>query len=783
MLRNYLKIIFRNLVRNKVLSIITILGLSVSMTFSILIFLWVSDEVSVDQFHKNKATLYRVLQTQVYEGKTTCSDATTSLLVDAWKEQMPEVAYATMMSPDVWTLKVGNKLTKMQGSVADEDFFLMFSFPLTQGDPRHCLATADQIVISEKLAATCFPNQNPMGQAIRVNNQKDYFVSGVFGNIPKNSTLQFDFILPYKEYEKLPWVKDWGAIGDKVFVELRENTDVIKFEDKIRHFLKTKLPNTKDQLSLQAFSDTYLHSDLSSGKPAGGRIDYVHLFSVVAILILIIACINFMNLATAQSVKRSKEVGIRKVMGVPRRLLIGQFIGEAILTASVALMISLLLVEISLPFFSRLTEKHLSLDYREPLLIVSLIGFALLTGVISGSYPAFFLSSLNPVKILKGRLQFRTNAFEFRKALVIFQFSLSVIFILGTIVVYHQMQYIQTKNLGLNRQNLIYQTCEGDLPKNLNAFRTELLQSSAVQSVTYSNQPALGIQFSSTWVDWPGKTKEVVFSFAGVSYDYIQTMTIELKEGRDFSPSVVTDSLNVIVNEEAVRQMGLHKPLGHVITTRRDIKRMGKIIGVVKDFHMQSLHEPIKPLYLFLDTSPGYGFVSVRTAPGKTREALASLAKVNKKYNPEIPVDYTFADSEFSRQYAAESIVETLTKGFSFLTIFISCLGLFGLAAFAAEQRTKEIGIRKVLGASVSQIAALLSKDFLKLVLLAFVIATPVAWYAMSQWLQNFAFRIELHWWMFAGAGVVALAIALLTVSFQAIKAALANPVKSLRSE
>jgi hypothetical protein len=382
------------------------------------------------------------------------------------------------------------------------------------------------------------------------------------------------------------------------------------------------------------------------------------------------------------------------------------------------------------------------------------------------------------VKILKGTLMFKSSATELRKALVVFQFSLSIVFILGTIIVYRQMQYIQNKNLGLNRENLIYQVCEGDLTKNLNAFKTELLQSTGIQSVTYPGQPALSIQSSTTWVEWTGKNKEVVFSFTGVGYDYLKTMKIELSEGRDFSPSVVSDSMNVILNEEAVKQMGLTNPLGHPITTRRDMKRTGRIIGIVKNFHMQSLHEPIKPLYLFLDTSPGYGFVSVRTAPGKTKAAIASLAKANKKYNPEIPFDYTFADSEFRKQYAAESLVETLAKGFTALTVFISCLGLFGLAAFSTEQRTKEIGIRKVLGASVTNIVTLLSKDFLKLVLVAFLIAIPIAWYAMHQWLQDFAYRVDISWWIFALAGLLALLIALLTVSFQAIKAALANPVK-----
>lgn len=784
MLKNHFTIAWRNFIRKRVFSTINILGLAVAMAFSILIFLWVADERSVDQFHAHGDRLYRILQTQFYEdGQINCSNATTSLLAAALKEEMPEVERASMMTPELWTFKVNDKMAREQGSFGSEDFFQMFSFPFVMGDPKNCLATDEQIVISQKLSRKYFGDKNPMNQPVRLDDKKDFYVSGVFADVPQNSSLQFDFILPFKEHEKAPWAKDWAAIGDHVFVQLKENTDYKNLNARIKNYLKTKLPDTKDQLSLQPFREMYLHSNFANGKPDGGRIEYVRLFSVVAVLILLVACINFMNLATAQSMKRSKEVGIRKVIGAGRKLLIGQFMGEAILTACLALVLSLLLVEIALPFFSTLTEKNLSLNYADPTFILVLVALAVVTGIISGSYPALFLSSLNPVKILKGKLTFKSSAVGFRKALVVFQFSLSIIFILGTIIVYRQMQYIQNKNLGLDRENLIYQIFEGDLVKNLNGFKTELSQAAGIQAVTYSNQPPLDIRYQGTWVEWPEKKNDVVFAFAGVSYDYLKTMKIELSEGRDFSPEFATDSMNVIVNEEAVRQMGIENPIGHEITTRREMVRKGKIIGVTKNFHLQSLHAPIAPLYLFLDTYPGWGFISVRTEPGKTKEAIASMAKLNKKYNPEIPLDYAFVDVEFKKQYAAESLVETLTKSFSFLTIFISCLGLFGLAAFTAEQRTKEIGIRKILGASVASIVQLLSSDFLKLILFSLVIATPLAWYAMNQWLQGFAYRTEITWWIFGIAGILALLIALITVSSQAIRAAVSNPVESLRSE
>jgi putative ABC transport system permease protein len=784
MLLNYLTIAFRNLMRKKIFSLINILGLAVAMAFSVLIFLWVADEVNHDQFHSNGNRLYRVLQTYVHEESISCSDKTTALLARALKEEMPEVELATMMtSPDQWTFKVKDKITREQGSYASEDFFSMFSFPLVKGDPKNCLSTTDQIVISQKIASDYFGNADPMGQPIHIDNRKDFFVSGVFADVPKNSSLQFDFILPYKDYLNAPWANDWGAVGDKVFVQLKENATAKNLGLKLKNFLKTKIANTKDQLSLQPFPEIYLHSNFKNGVQDGGRIGYARLFSVVAILILLVACVNFMNLATAQSVKRSKEVGIRKVIGAGRAQLMGQFMGEAILTALLSLVIALFLVELLLPTFNILTEKQLWLSYTEPTFVLLLIGLAIVTGFISGSYPALFLSSLRPAKILKGTLKFNSSAIGFRKALVIFQFSLSIIFILGTIVVYQQMQFIQNKNLGVDRENLIYQIFEGGLIGKLPAFKTELLQSPGIQSVTYSNQPIFNVQHTSTWIEWPGKNKEVAFAQVGVSYDYLKTMKIALSEGRDFSPAFISDSSNVIVNEEAVRQMGITNPIGYEITNRRDMVRKGKIIGVVKNFHLQSLHAPIEPLCIFLDTYPTWGFVSVRTEPGKTKDALASMVSANKKFNPEFPFAYAFADEEFRKQYAAESLVENLTKGFSFLTIFISCLGLFGLAMFSAEQRTKEIGIRKILGASVAGIVQLLSKDFIKLILLSFVMACPVAWWALNNWLQDFAYRTEITWWVFGVAGLVAAVIALVTVGSHAVKAAMGNPVESLRSE
>ncbi len=705
MIRNYLIIAWRNFRRNKVFSLINVLGLAIAFTFSLFIIFLVWDEASYDQFHENGKRIYCVLQTQTYEdGTVSGSDATSAQLPGALKEEMVEVERATMMSTYLMTIKVGDKVQREMGSFVSEDFFQLFSFPLVQGNPKNCISAVDQIVISQKLATNYFGTHNPIGKPIRIDNGREFFVSGVFADIPKNSSIQIDFALPFKEHEKAPWAKDWGAIGEQTFILLKENTDPNDFNKKIKHYLKSKITATKDQLILQPFTEKYLYSNFKNGVIDGGRIEYVRILSVIAGLILLIACINFMNLSTAQSMKRAKEVGIRKVIGSSRKLLIGQFMGEALFTVVAALIISLGLVQLALPFFNSLTERELQLDFTQSGFLVSIAAIALTVGFLSGSYPALFLSALKPVIILKGAFKFNSSTTMFRKVLVVLQFSLSIAFIAATIIVYQQMQFIQNKNLGLDRENVIYQTFEGNLKQKLDVFKTELLQSPGIQAVTYSNQPLLNIQYTSNWVDWPGKTKEVNFATAGVSYDFIKTLKIQLLAGRDFSSENTSDSSNVIINEEAAKRMGLIDPIGHEISTRRDMLRKGKIIGIMKDFHLQSLHKPIEPLFIWFDTYPTSGYITVRTEAGKTKAALASMDKLNKKYNPDFPFNYTFTEEDFKKQYKIESQFENLIQAFSFFTVFISCLGLFGLAVFSAEQRTKEIGVRKVMGASVLQV-------------------------------------------------------------------------------
>ncbi len=541
--------------------------------------------------------------------------------------------------------------------------------------------------------------------------------------------------------------------------------------------------NFNIQLFLQPETEAYLYSNFRNGQRDGGRIEYVRLFSIVAAFLLLIASINFMNLATARSVKRAREVGVRKVVGAERSSLIGQFMGEAFLITTLALGVAVLLAGLLVPLFNQLTGKQLTLPLNQPSFWALLIGLLAVTGGLAGSYPALFLSSLQPVRVLKGTLRFSAGAQLFRRGLVVFQFALSMLMIVGTMVVYRQLQYIQTKNLGYDRENLIQLSSNSSaLGAKYLTFKDELLRMPGIQAVTYSQTSPLGNVNTSDGASWTGKDPRsaIQFNNTAVGYDYIKTMNIKLLEGRDFLPAFGTDSTNYLINQAAAKRIGYKDPVGQPLTFW---SKPGKIVGLLEDYHFNSLHVAIRPLIIRLQKNNHYGQILIRTQPGQTKQALASLETLYKKMIPAFPFSYSFVDSEYENLYKSETVVGTLATVFACLAIFIACLGLFGLAAFTAEQRTKEIGVRKVLGASVASVVALLSKDFLRLVLIAVVVSSPLAWYVAKQWLQNFEYRIDLEWWMFVLAGIVGVVIALLTVSFQSVKAALMNPVKSLRSE
>jgi len=783
MFRNYLKTAWRNIVKNKTFAVLNILGLTFGMTCSLLIFLWVKDELSVNRFHKDSDRLFFVYSNVHFDELASWLGMPYPLAPEL-KKDMPEVEAATKFFDGNFLLKVGDKTYRETIQYTNPDFFKVFSFPIIQGDPATLLTAPKTLVLTQKLARKYFGSVNPVGRTIRVVNlNEDYVVTGVMEDVPAISSIRFDALMPIDPWEKAnPGTRNWGNFNVTTILKLTPQANVARFAGKIKHYIDTKDKDSKGafDLMLQPFSDMYLYAKFENGQPTGGRIDEVRLFSIIAVFILLIACINFMNLTTARSAKRAKEVGVRKVVGATKSSLTGQFICEAILITVMAVTLAQLLVQLILPLFNGITSKQMSLDYADPSLLGGLLAITLITGFVSGSYPAFFLSKLEPVRILKGTLKFSPGSILLRKGLVVFQFALSVMLIAGTLIVYRQMQYIRHKNMGFDRDNVLYFAVDGDLSKNLDGFKNELTASSSIRDVTTSSHLPNDISSSSGDLSFPGKkTGETVQVGAfSVGTSFLHTLGIPLTGGRDFSGR--NDSANYVVNELAVKAMRLKgDPIGQEITFWRG---KGRIIGVVKDFHLQSVHVPITPLVVtYIPQNVNYILVKVEGA--RTAEALAHIRQVYQTYLPQYPFEYHFLDEAFERQYKSEVVVGQLTNYFALLGIFIACLGLFGLAIFSAEQRRKEIGVRKVLGASVTSLVALLSKDFLKLVLIAIVIASPIAWYAAHEWLANFAYRIAIEGWIFGLAGLLAVGIALLTISFQSIRAALMNPVKSLRTE
>jgi putative ABC transport system permease protein len=793
MFKNYFKIARRSLIRNKAFSAINILGLALGMASSLLIFLWIQDELSIGTQYDNAPNLYRIMEREFTDGKVVADDNTPGLLADELKKQFPEVVHAAGFSwQEDHVLGVGNKIARQTGYYAGTDWFKMYSIPLLAGTPATALHSPNSLAISRKLAESYFGNaQKALGKSIQFDNTVNYQVTAVFENLPANSADHYEFLLNWQDFlARNPWSKDWTNGGPKTRFQLRPDSDANKFNDKLKWFLKGRNTDFSKtfyiNLFLQPETEAYLYSSFKDGYLDGGGIEYVRLLAMVAVFLLLIAIINFMNLATARSAKRAREVGVRKVVGAGHASLVGQFMSEAMLLTTFSLIIAVLLVILLLPIFNQLTDKQLVLPLTKPVFWVGLSGLLLVTGILSGSYPALFLSSLNPVKVLKGagslsRLGNGNGAQLFRRGLVVFQFIMSMLLMVGTAVVYQQLQYIQTKNLGYNRENLISIPVEGELAKTYPLFKQELLGMAGIQSITNMSGGPLGNRSTTESVTWPGKDPDAAISFnnTAVGYDFAKTLKIKFIGGRDFSSDFGTDSSGYLINQAAAKRIGYKDPVGQPLTLWR---KPGKIVGLIEDFHFNSLHEPIRPLIIRLADNY-YGNILIRTQPGKTKTALASIEALYRKLNPKFPFTYSFVDSEYQKIYKSETVVGTLSTIFALLAIFIACLGLFGLAAFTAEQRVKEIGVRKVLGASISSIVALLSKDFVKLVIIAIVIASPIAWYVMNKWLTSFAYKIDIGWWVFAFAGLLSLAVALLTISFQSIKAGLMNPVKSLKSE
>ncbi len=788
MFKNYLKTAWRNLVKNRAFSIINILGLTLGLTCSLLIMLWVHDERSINAFHELDDRLYTVFERQYHDGIIDTYYNVPGLLAEELKTVFPEVEFASGMGwNELATFEFNGKILKEDGNNAGPDFFKMFSYPLLAGDANSALKDPVDIAISRKMAEDFFGSpEEAMGKSIRYQNIKDLKVSAVFENITHQSSRKFDFIINWETFlEMNKWARDWGNNAPDAYVVLKKDADVESFRKKILHFIDNynKQENFRIEFDIQKYNEQYLHSKFESGKLVGGRIQYVNLFSVIAAFIVLIACINFMNLTTARSFKRSKEIGVRKVVGAVRSVLVRQFMGEALWIVVLSFGFSLLLVALLLPYFNTIVNKHIEIPVGNIFFWTALGGLALLTGFVAGSYPALYLSSFNPVRAFKGSLKFSHGALWFRKGLVVFQFVLSIMLIIGTVVISRQVSYVQSVNLGFDRENLIYVPLEGTLSDKYSLFKERLLHLPGIQSVSSITSPPTSLINGTGGVTWEGKAPDVMlqFTFAAIGYDFMNTMKLEMQYGRDFSNDFATDSVGYIVNEAASKIFGYKDPIGMPLTFW---EKKGTIIGVVKDFHMTSLHAPIAPLVLRFGEDIGYGHALIRTAPGKTPEAIAAIEKVWRELNPQFPPTFQFSDEEYNKLYQSEQVISKLSNGFAVLAIFISCLGLLGLAMFTAEQRTKEIGIRKILGASLGSLFGLLSREMLVMVVAAIAIASPLAWIGMNDWfLKEYAYRVDVSWWIFPLAGTMAVLIALVTVSFQTIKALLVNPASSLRSE
>jgi putative ABC transport system permease protein len=789
MFANYFKIAFRNLLRQKVYSGINILGLSIGLACSFFILLWVIDETSYDKFHNNGHQIHQAWRHFITGGQTYTMTSLPRGIADEMAAEFPEVQETVITFLDQQLVVTsGDNNFRETGGYVGATFFRIFSFPFIQGNPETALQGLKSAVITERAARKIFGNnwEHALGRTITVDHTKEFTITGVVRDIPENSSLQFDILLPVEEYfASNKGRAHWYYMSYGIYATLQEGTSLEAFNKKVGDIFNRHTEATDHQIFLQPFEDVYLHSFYRDGKLAGGRIEYVRIFTAVAIFILLIACINFMNLATARSSQRAREIGVRKVIGAQQKSLMTQFISESVAMAFIAFLFAFVLVVTLLPAFNYLTGKHLTPGNLNGSFILGIIGIALLVGVVSGSYPALYLSSFKPVAVLRGTFPQRSGIVViFRKGLVMFQFALSLLLIVSTVVVYRQLDYNRTKNLGLERENLLFVAREGALIDRYDAVAQELLMQSGIASVTASGQNPLEVGNNTLDVEWEGKdpNNSQLFYIINTYHDFAKTMRMELVAGRDFSKAFA-DSMAYLVNEETAKMIVGDDSYRDVVGKTLNVYgENGPIVGVVKNFSMNSLYAPIEPVVIRLHLQWA-SQLYVRSKPGETQKALEGLKIVHQKFNSGYPLNYTFVDQQFEQRYRSEQVTGKLVNIFAVVALFISCLGLFGLISFTVERRTKELGVRRVLGASVAGIVVMLSKDFLKLVFIGFVIATPVTWYVTNQWLENFADRIEVGVGVFLLAGLAAILIALATVSWQSIKAAIANPVDCLRNE
>ena len=787
MLRNFLTIALRNIYKNALYSSINIFGLAIGIMCTILIVLWVVDEISYDRFIPKSDRLYQVYANAEFDGK-----------INSWRS-VPLPTYGEMKVRDNnivrssvtgWgaerLIRYGETRMMKDGLYVSEEYLEMFEFPLLYGDKESVLDEPKSIILTESTARALFGEEDPMNKIVKVSDAYDLTVTGILKDLPGNSTFQFDFLMPWKHREQVnEWIREnldnWGNYSFQIFVELDDPKHLEKVNGSIYNVLTEKgETDIRRWFFLHPMEEWRLRSNFEGGKATGGLSDYVQLMSIIAIFILLIACINFMNLATARSEKRAKEVGIRKSIGSNRRELVLQFIGESTFIAFLSFILAVLMTLLVLPSYNELVEKQLSIDFTSPVFWGASLAVVLITGLVAGSYPAFYLSRFQPADTLKGTISGGKGGSTPRKILVTLQFTFSILLMIGSVVIYNQIRMVQQRELGYDQENLISVEFTEALRENYDPLKTELLQSGFVEGVTRSNSQITQVN-SNNFVGWPGKPEElkVIFTTITAEYDYAQTMGIEVLMGRDFSKDFASDTAAIVINKAALDLMNLEEPIGTELDLWGDKRTL---IGVLDNVLMESVYREVKPLFVILQDWGGY--ITVRLS--KNHDVQTSLAEVKsifEKHNPAYPFDYRFADVEFERKFTIINLTQKLATIFSVLAFIITGLGLFGLASFTAEQKTKEIGIRKVLGASVPSLVTMISKDFSRLVIISFLIAAPAAWYLLDKYLDRYPLRINLEWWVFALVGLVTMLFAIVIVANQAFRAARSNPVNSLRNE
>lgn len=783
---NDIKYALRHIFRYKEYSLLNVVGLALGMACAILIMLWIEHEVKTDKFHAHGENIYRIMTIFKFsDSDISIDESVTGPLAPALEEEVPEVKYAVRVSwKDEVLFRLGDKMFYEEGHFADSSFFKIFSFPFLQGNSATALNNPNSVVISEKLSKKYFGKENAVGKTIRIRSDKEelYTITGVFKNIPSFSSLQFDYILPFAKYiEYNSGFIHWGNFNMMTFMLTEPNVSTEVLDKKITDTFLAHATWKIPAFCVQAFEEAHLRNDFGTSKyNPTGLIVYIRIFSLVALFIIFLACMNYTNLSTAIATRRGREVGVKKVFGSGRKYVFRQFTMEAVTLTTISFLLAIIIIITVLPYFNQLINSSLIFDLRDYRILSIALGIPILTGILAGIFPAFYMSSFKPLAILKSNNP-RKGIPLLRQSLVIFQFVITTVFIISSILIFKQIKFIQNKSLGLDEDNVVFFPQSFLIMNHRNAFRHELEKQPGVLSVSYTNMSPLEVDNNTTDPTWRGKPADLIISIPNmcVDYNFCKTFDVDIINGRDFNSAYPSDTNAVLINEKFAAIIGLEDPVGEVISFWG---RKAPIIGVVKDFHIASMHRPIEQLMIM--NRPGNTWLTMIRINGKMRkEALANIESTLRSFDESVPFEYKFVDVEYAKNYDNEKYLSHLALLFTILTVIISCLGMFGLALFTAEQRTKEIGIRKSIGAKSSQVMSLLTEQFLSLVIISYMLATFISWYGMKLWLERFAYHTEISWWVFITTGLITFLITLITVGWQAYRAANRNPVESLRYE